>query len=126
MQVPLNRLMPALAIALTMALPGRVLAQSSDTVIEWNRILQTTVASTATPTVFFTRPYAMTSVAVFDALNSIDRVYRPYFIQVTILGNAARDAAVAQAAHDVLVNLYPGQRAALDAALATTLNRLPA
>ena len=46
-----------------------------DVVIEWNRILQSTVAGTPTPTVFFTRPYALTSIAVFDALNSIDRVY---------------------------------------------------
>ena len=60
-----------------------VWAQSPvDVVIEWNRILQSTVAGTPTPTVFFTRPYAITSIAVFDALNSIDRVYQPYVADV--------------------------------------------
>ena len=38
--------------------------------------------------------------------------------------NASREAAIAQAAHDVLVALYPGQRASLDGSLATTLARL--
>ena len=97
-----------------------------DVVIEWNRILQTTVAGTPTPTVFFTRPYALTSIAVFDALNSIDRVYFPYVADVDAAPTASREAAIAQAAHDVLIALYPGQASPLDTALAATLNRLSA
>ncbi len=88
-------------------------------------MLQLTVASTPTPTVFFTRPFAMTSVAVFDAVNSIDNRYRPYLVSVDAAPGASRAAAAAQAAHDVLVALYPGQRAALDAALSSTLSGLP-
>ena len=113
------------AFLIVAALPGRGAAQDLDAVIEWNRILQVTVTSTPTPTVFFTRPFAMTAVAVFDALNSIDRVYRPYVTDVPAGPNASREAAVAQAAHDVLVALYPGRRAQLDAALAATLSRVP-
>jgi hypothetical protein len=111
----------ALSVAAT---PGVAGAQPLDVVIQWNRILQTTVASTPTPTVFFTRPYAMTGVAVFDALNSIDHVYQPYLIELSAPANASREAAIAQAAHDVLVALYPGQRATLDAALTATLSGL--
>ena len=111
---------------MVVALPGRSWSQDLDAVIEWNRILQITVASTPTPTVFFTRPFAMTGIAVFDALNSIDRVYRPYVTDVAAAPNASREAAVAQAAHDVLVALYPSQRTPLDVALAATLSRVPA
>jgi hypothetical protein len=113
-------------LALVVGLSTQAAAQDVETVIEWQRILQTTVVGTPTPTVFFTRPYAMTSVAMFDAVNSIDRVYQPYFLEVAASPGASRAAAAAQAAHDVLVALYPGQTAALDAALANTLGRLPA
>jgi hypothetical protein len=95
-----------------------------DVLIEWKGILQNTVVGTPTPTVFFTRPYAMTGIAIFDALNSIDRVYQPYAIDAGPAPAASREAAIAQAAHDVLVALYPGQQTALDAALASTLGRL--
>lgn len=116
----------ALACVVWIGLPPAVLAQDAEAVIAWNRIVQTTVAGTPTPTVFFTRPFALVHVAVFDALNSIDRVYHPFVVEVTASPTASRAAAAAQAAHDVLVALYPSQRTALDAALATTLAGLPA
>lgn len=119
-----QQLATALAFVALVLIQGRAFAQDADVVIEWNRILQTTVAGTPTPTVFFTRPYAMTSLAVFDALNSIDRVYQPYASQMDV-PNASRETAAAQAAHDVLVALYPTQQSALAAALAATLNRYP-
>ena len=123
MRTRLTRLAARLTFVVVLALPQQVFAQALETVIEWNRILQNTVASTPTPTVFFTRPYALTSVAMFDALNSIDRVYTAYFVQATASSSASREAAVAQAAHDVLIAAYPGQQATLDAALATTLSQ---
>jgi hypothetical protein len=111
------------AVLFATARPSPARAQTAvvDTIVEWNRLLQVTVAGTPTPTVFFTRPYAMTSIAMFDALNAIERMYQPYLADVEAGANASRQAAIAQAAHDVLVALYPSQRAALDAALATSL-----
>jgi hypothetical protein len=75
--------------------------------------------------VFFTRPFALTSIAVFDAINSIDRRYRPYMAEVRADRNASRAAAVAQAAHDVLVALYPTRTAPLAESLAATVQNLP-
>ena len=46
-------------------------------------------------------------VAIFDALNSFDQVYTPYFDRVTVPAGASREAAVAQAAHDTLVAMFP-------------------
>ena len=63
---------------------------------------------------------------MFDALNSIEHVYQPYLIELSGTATASREAAVAQAAHDVLVALYPTQLTALDAALATSLSGRPA
>jgi hypothetical protein len=117
----------ALALLACVGFPNRALAQDADVVIEWNRILQTTIGAPGAnpPTVFQTRPYVYMHVAMFDALNSIDRVYHPYAIQLDGAG-ASREAAAAQAAHDVLVAVLPTQSATYDAALTATLSRLPA
>lgn len=120
-------LAPVVALAVTLAVPHRAAAQgSADVVLEWNRILNTALATPgANPsTVFVTRPAAMVQIAVFDALNSIDPLYTPYVTSVSVPQGASRDAAAAQAAHDVLVALMPSQTATFDAALAATLGRI--
>ena len=102
-------------------------AQSLDVVIRWNRImLDAVVAPGANPaTVFVHRPMAIVSVAMFDAANSLDRLYRPYATQVSAAPGASRDAAVAQAAHDTLVALLPTLRATFDTALTASLAGIP-
>ena len=92
-----------------LAVPTTVLAQSLDVVIRWNRLMldAVVVPGANPPTVFVHRPMAIVSVAMFDAANSFDRVYRPYATLVNAAPGASRDAAVAQAAHDTLVALLP-------------------
>jgi hypothetical protein len=122
-----NRWFVTLAILAALAVPGRARAQGAETVIEWNRIVLTTIATPGAlpPTVFFIRPLAVMHVAVFDALNSIDFQYTPYATRADVAAGASPDAAAAQAAHDVLVELFPNQRSTFDAALASSLGRLP-
>lgn len=123
-----TRWVSAFILMVSICLPQRALAQSADTVLEWNRILVATLGTPGAlePTVFFTRPLALMHVAVFDAINSFDRVYTPYVGFVDVPAGASRDAAVAQAAHDALVGMFPSQAAVYAAALATQLSRLPA
>ena len=70
------------------------------------------------------RMYAMTHLAIHDALNAIDRRSRPYAFNATAKRGASPDAAVAAAAHDVLVALVrqisdPFPPACVDAGVAT-------
>jgi hypothetical protein len=51
------------------------------------------------------RIYAMMHVAIHDALNAIDRRFRPYTFDKKVEPGASPDAAVAAAARDVLVPL---------------------
>ena len=51
------------------------------------------------------RMYAMTHLAIHDALNAIDRRSRPYAFDASAKRGASPDAAVAAAARDVLVAL---------------------
>src|SRR6202011_136214 len=62
--------------------------------------------------------------AVFDAVNSIDRSYDPYLIQVDAPLHTSIRAAVAQAAHDTLVSLLPDYQSVLDIRLAEDLARV--
>jgi hypothetical protein len=121
----LRRTMFAAALAVVAAAPAS--AQSIDTVVTWNRLTFTSVFTPGanSPTVFSTRPIAITSAAVFDAVNSFDRLYQPAFTFVDVPAGASRDAAVAQAAHDVLVALLPSLTATLDTALAASLAGIP-
>ncbi|BCS34223.1 haloperoxidase [Luteitalea sp. TBR-22] len=97
-------------------------------VIEWNRVLNEAFATPGAnpPTIFFTRPYAIMNVAIFDALNSIERRYQPYHVRVNAAPGASADAAVAQAAHDTLAAMMPSLRARFHAALMASLAPLPA
>src|SRR3954451_14208782 len=53
------------------------------------------------------RELAMVHVAMFDAVNSIERRYRPYLVQLTALNTTSQNAAAATAAATVLVGLHP-------------------
>jgi hypothetical protein len=102
----------------------------ADVVFEWNGILQ---ASLALPPPAGVPPaglqgfryYAMMHVAMFDAVNSIEERYRPYFVRVRSSHGASGEAAAAQAAHDVLAAVLPVNMAAYDAALAARLATIP-
>ncbi len=67
------------------------------------------------------RAMAIVQAAVFDAVNSIDRSYEPYLIQVNAPRDASITAAAAQAAHDTLAALFPEYAPTLDARLAGDL-----
>jgi hypothetical protein len=67
---------------------------------------------------------AIMQVAMFDAVNSIERRYRPYLIQVTADATASKEAAAATAAGTVLIGLYP-EEASLKDAMAVHLAAIP-
>lgn len=82
---------------------------------EWNLIAEATVPASAGPTL--PRPYAMMHIAMFDAVNSIEGGYTKYRVLVNANRNASSEAAAAQAAHDVMVALYPAEKTRFDQAL---------
>jgi hypothetical protein len=91
-------------------------------VLEWNAVLRQTpaVATGVPPNVvggpLMSRSYAMVHIAMFDAANSIARAYTPFHVSVAASSGASLEAAVAQAARDVMTGLF-GQQAAFDSTL---------
>ena len=94
-----------------------------DVILQWNRVLMETVRTPGQQpaTIMPVRSYAIMHAAMFDAVNSIDGSHTPYLIDVPGSPNASIEAAAAQAAHDVLVGLYPTRVAIFDAELAVSL-----
>jgi hypothetical protein len=59
---------------------------------------------------------------MFEAVNAIDRRYAPYKLNLAAERTTSKEAAAASAAYDILVALYPDQKADLDATLAASLS----
>ena len=71
------------------------------------------------------RIYAMINVAMHDALNNIVPKYQTYALNNARDKDADANAAVAQAAHDVIVAQLPPQQAFADGLLTTSLASVP-
>jgi hypothetical protein len=96
-------------------------AKQDDAVITWNKIALEAIKVDRTAPPAAERILTIVETAVFDAVNDIARVYKPYHVDKTAPVGASQAAAAAEAAWRVLTELYPKQKATFDAALATSL-----
>ena len=71
------------------------------------------------------RAMAIVHIAIFDAVNAIVSRYRPYTSLAPVSAPTSMQAAIAHAAHDTLVAVFPSQRASFDDLLATELRGIP-
>jgi hypothetical protein len=71
------------------------------------------------------RAFAIIHIAMFDAINAVRGRYPSYTGLPPAAPETSDDAAIAQAAHDTLVALYPSQASILHLLLAQDLERLP-
>src|SRR5499426_1833846 len=91
----------------------------ADVVADWNAIAAHAVESSGAQPAAAQRALAGVHVAMFEAMNFIERRYVPQLVVRPASPIAASsEAAAAAAAHTVLTRLYPGSSAAFDAALA--------
>src|SRR6185369_1415558 len=67
------------------------------------------------------RAMAIVHIAMFDALDAITGRYESYTPMPRAAAGASMDAAIAQAAHDTLVAMFPSQRTRIDGLLAEDL-----
>ena len=114
-----------LVVALTAAAGHDIEAthSSAAVVLKWNQLLQSTLPQPGNP--LTPRFYSMTHIAMFDAINAIEREFEPYRVRLRHGLGGSTEAAAAQAAHDVLVALNPSAAAAYDEALAADLGDRP-
>jgi len=94
----------------------------ADVIVDWNTRADAIAAEKRLSGPVHGRGLAIMHVAMFEALNAIDRRYLAYRLDLVADRNTSREAAAAAAGHAVLTALYPDQRASLDALLAQQLS----
>jgi hypothetical protein len=106
----------ALVACAALYMPGPA---SADAVTDWNEI--TVAAVTAgRPGPIGQMDIALVQIAVHDAVQAIENRFEPYHFDMKN-AQGKRSAAVAAAAHDMLVGMFPTQAATLDATYYTYL-----
>jgi hypothetical protein len=109
----------ACGLASMMAYTG---ACRADTITDWDT-KATAVASSAA---LGEREVTIVDLAMFDAVNSIERRYQPYLEQLPTTGPTSADAAAASAAATALAGVHPEAAASFKTALAEYLAQLDA
>ena len=94
----------------------------ADTITDWDA----RASAAASPAALGEREAAIVDLAMFDAVNSIVRHYRPYLVQITPAQPASADAAAASAAATALTLLHPQAANDFKNALAENLKALSA
>ena len=97
---------------------------SADTICEWVDFAQRVAAASGAPPATavtsaprnpeLSRAQTRVSLAMFEAVNAIDRRYQSYLNLPLGAATASQDAAAVSAAYHVLLHFYPAQKAALD------------
>jgi hypothetical protein len=87
----------------------------ADAVADWNLIAIQRIgaANPAHPPPVTFIDMAIVQAAVYDAVQAIERQYKPYHVEIPGASGSPA-AAAAKAAHDVLVNLFPAQASTID------------
>jgi hypothetical protein len=98
---------------------------SADAITDWNEKASALVMKHRMLPPQAERIIACMHVAMFDAVNALDRRYQPYGISISAPKNASKEAAAAAAAGGVLAQLFPADGEELRAALSSYLAPIP-
>jgi hypothetical protein len=110
-------------LLLALVLSPLATAGFADVVGDWNDVALAQVEAARQLPPEGARTMAMVHVAIFDALNALDRRYVPYAFDGSAPAGASAEAATAAAARTVLVRLLPERRDPIEAAYAAATAR---
>ncbi len=113
--------LPRLGVLLMCGLVFALPVARADVVTDWNEKAVAAGYAASQPPPVHGRIIAIIHLAMFEAVNSIEPRYAPYRARLPAEPGASREAAVAAAAHYLLVRLYPDQARDLDITLQTSL-----
>ena len=93
----------------------------TDVIMDWNAKADAIAAEKQITPSPHARALAILHVAMFEAVNAIERRYDPYKLNLTADRSTSKEAAAASAGYHVLVALYPDQKTDLDATFVAML-----
>jgi hypothetical protein len=98
---------------------------SADVITDWNEKAVALVTKHRMLPPQAERIIACVHVAMFDAVNSIDRRYQPYRVSISAGKDTSKDAAAAVAAGMVLASVFPKDAEELNTLMAAYLTNIP-
>jgi hypothetical protein len=120
--MPVRREWMLLALLLT----APMTATAGNVVTDWDeKAVALVQPGTAFPPPTALRTTAILHLAMFEAVNSIERRYRPYGVKVAAAPDTSKEAAAASAAGAVLMKLVPNAAPDIQTAVTSYLERLP-
>lgn len=119
-----SKLAALIVLAGVAAAPAGLPEARAGYVSDWNTVTLDLIRTGSVPPPVATRVLAMVHAAVFDSVNSVDRAYQPYRVQLDAAPGTSREAAAASAAHSVLRGLFSAKADWLDQQLAASLDAL--
>jgi hypothetical protein len=127
----MNAITLLLSLATASTLPSQqkntdVPATKPDVVLRWNEAALETIKADRTPPPLAARNLAIVHIAVYDAVNAIERTHKPFRVEMNAPANTSAEVAAAVAAHRALVALYPKQGEHFDKLLDQCLKEVPA
>jgi hypothetical protein len=111
----MNRWRRALMTASALLAVSISIPAQADVIMDWNAKADAIAVQKQLTPFPHGRALAMLHVAMFEAVNAIDRKYAPYKLDLTADRNTSKEAAAASAGHEVLLTLYPDLKSDLDA-----------
>lgn len=95
-----------------------------DVITDWNQITVKATKTAGLNSNLGSRIIAIEAIAVYDAVNSVKQFGTPYHYYSHPLVLSSAQAAAIQAAHDVLTNYFPAQKASLDSLLTVSIKSI--
>jgi PAP2 superfamily len=125
----LGALMPSASVAAAGPQAARIADKSPQAIVDWSLVAQNSIVVVAKK---FPGEGAVlmgiVHAAIYDATVAVDGGFRPYAVALHAPGHTSLAAAVATAAHGVLVGLFPDQQAGdtgLDATYTAYMTGIP-
>jgi hypothetical protein len=118
------------SLALAMILPAR--SVDADIVLDWNQTIHDMMQADGVHPVnsanpgWATRSIAMMNTAIYDAFQAVDRTHQPFLFTPRAQDNTNVQAAVNEAAYQVLKHCYPGELTGLHATYEARMALIPA
>lgn len=98
-----------------------ITAARGETIMDWNANAEAIGIEKQLPNAANARSQAMLHLAMFEAINAIEKRYAPYQLKLEAESATSRESAASAAAYGILSALYPDQKADLDATLVASL-----
>jgi len=104
----IGRIIPTTSLGVCLWILTLAPPSFANEVLQWNETTMKAIVGTGQNNIVSTRTLTMVQVAVHDALNAVNRRYDAYYFEGPGYPAASPDAAIAAAAHTVLVGVIGG------------------